>query len=320
MLKNNMLKSKNIKILMGLGVLFVPSMVFGKTSATVVIDSANVVAMPAEAQEAVAQIVRGDLVEVLELIEDGTDNTKWYEIALEETTAFVAQESLVITDTQGTVNIANLNVRSYPDVNDSTIIGKLNIGDQVRIVNKVNGFYKVYVNGEAGFVYAEYIDSNYGKYMQENTLKGVRDLVTGECKLKNIEEAKSEEVVTTSKGESIVATAKKYLGTPYVYGGSSLTKGTDCSGFTQGVMKLEGISIPRTSREQSQTGQLVSKDQMQPGDLLFFGYSKSSIFHTGIYIGNGKMIHSSTARSGGVIIADAFTGGGGPLQVIRRVH
>ena len=163
--------------------------------------------------------------------------------------------------------------------------------------------------------------------IQENTLVGVRDLATGECKVKVQESETQEKVaeetketVASSKGDTIISTAMQYLGTPYVYGGSSLTKGTDCSGFTQGVMKLNGITIPRTSKQQSQTGQLVSKNDMKPGDLLFFGSSKSSIFHTGIYIGNGQMIHASTAKSGGVIIANAFTGGGAPLQVIRRVH
>ncbi len=209
---------------------------------------------------------------------------------------------------QGVVNIDNLNVRSYPDVNHSTVIGKLQTGDQVRIVYKTNKFYKVYINSEPGFVYADYIDTTGVENVEENSIESIRDLITGEAK------------ISSSKGEEIVKTAMQYLGTPYVYGGSSLTKGVDCSGFTQGIMNLQGIHIPRTSKAQSKTGQSISKEQMQAGDLLFFGDSPSSIFHTGIYIGNGQMIHASTSSSGGVIIADAFTGGGAPLQVIRRVY
>lgn len=314
-----MLKNQSVKLLVGLGVLVVPSMVFGKTSATVMADVVDVMAQPYKTQATVAQMRRGDLVEVIEVIEDENQTTKWYEIALEDETAFVGEEFVTITDTQGVAKIDCLNIRSYPDVNDSTVIGQLKQGDEVRIVNRVNNFYKVYINDQAGFVYADYIDSSYGTYMQENTLEGVRDLVTGECKATVKEEVKVEENTDITKGEEIVSIAMNYLGTPYVYGGSSLTKGVDCSGFTQGVMKLAGVQIPRTSKQQSQTGKLVSKSEIQVGDLLFFGYSKSSIFHTGIYIGNGQMIHSSTSSSGGVIIADAFKGGGGPLQVIRRV-
>lgn len=266
-----MLKGKNIKMLLGLGILLAPSMVFGETSAQVTTEVVSVI-----------------------------------------------NESKEI---QGTANIDYLNIRSYPDVQGSTVIGQLRIGEQVRIVNKVNNFYKVHVNGQPGFVYAPYIDCIEGLTIEEATLEGVTDLVTGDCRVKAKEATKQTETsLVTTKGNEIVTKAMNYLGTPYVYGGSSLTNGVDCSGFTQGVMKLVGIHIPRTSKQQSQTGILVSKDQIQPGDLLFFGYSKSSIFHTGIYIGEGKMIHSSTAKSGGVIVANAYNGGGAPLQLIRRVH
>lgn len=265
-----MLRDKKIKMLMGVGILLIPSMVFAETT-TVTTDAAEIVVTQSEAE-----------VNVI----------------------------------HGTANIDHLNVRSYPDTKDSTIMDELKIGDQVNVVYKVNNFYKVYINGEPGFVYVDYIDVIEGAEIEEHELESVRDIVTGECKVQVVEK----ENTVTSKGEVIVNTAMQYLGTPYVYGGSSLTQGTDCSGFTQGVMKLQGISIPRTSKEQSRTGQLVSTNEIQPGDLLFFGYSQSSIFHTGIYIGNGQMIHASTSSSGGVIIADAFTGGGGPLQVIRRVY
>ncbi|MBP3888841.1 MAG: C40 family peptidase [Cellulosilyticum sp.] len=276
-----MLNSRKIKALIGLGVILVPSMIFAETSLETSVEGIEKAALSSQVDEIVL----------------------------------------------GEVNIDGLNVRSYPDTEDSTIIKTLPLGQQVRVIYKTNNFYKVYINGEAGFIYSEYITIPEEIEIQENTLVGVRDLATGECKVKVQESETQEKVaeetketVASSKGDTIISTAMQYLGTPYVYGGSSLTKGTDCSGFTQGVMKLNGITIPRTSKQQSQTGKLVSKNDMKPGDLLFFGSSKSSIFHTGIYIGNGQMIHASTAKSGGVIIANAFTGGGAPLQVIRRVH
>ena len=110
------------------------------------------------------------------------------------------------------------------------------------------------------------------------------------------------EVKTLSS--DIIATAKKYMGTPYVYGGSS-PKGFDCSGFTSYVYKQFGINIPRSSSGQATVGTMVNKSNLQPGDLLIFSNTyKSGVSHTGLYIGNGMFIHSSTTSSGGVIISE----------------
>lgn len=308
-----MLKNKKFKVLLGIGAILVPTMVFGKTSATVNVDVLDIKPNPNLSEEVSTQMYKGDVVEILELVKSEDTDEAWYEIALEDNnTAFVEQESLDITDTEGIANTDRLNIRSYPDVNHSEVIGQLQAGDEVKLLYKVDKFYKVYVNGTSGFVYADYIDTTYGPYMQEQDIESVKDTITGKTR----EESLKEE---NSIGEEIVDIAMKYLGNPYVYGGTSLTNGTDCSGFTQGVMKQVGINIPRTSKSQSQTGTLIAKGQIQKGDLLFFGNSKSSIFHTGIYIGDGKMIHASTPKTG-IIIADAYSGGGAPLQVIRRVY
>lgn len=98
----------------------------------------------------------------------------------------------------------------------------------------------------------------------------------------------------------IVSTAKQLLGReiPYVYGGSSLS-GFDCSGFTQYVYKQHGVNIPRSSVSQAATGTIISKTDLQAGDLLIFSNTyKSGPSHTGIYIGNGQFIHSSTSTKG----------------------
>lgn len=93
----------------------------------------------------------------------------------------------------------------------------------------------------------------------------------------------------SASGSAIVNYAYKFLGTPYIYGGST-TKGFDCSGFTSYVFKNFGVSLPRTSRAQSTVGKAVSYNNLQAGDLVFFGYS--GVSHVGIYIGGGTMIHS----------------------------
>lgn len=103
--------------------------------------------------------------------------------------------------------------------------------------------------------------------------------------------------------QQIVDFAKSYLGNPYVYGGTNLSVGTDCSGFTYAVFRNFGINLGRSSRDQYLNGVSVSKDQLIAGDLVFFNGGTSTINHVGLYIGDGKYIHASTSTTG-VIISD----------------
>lgn len=106
----------------------------------------------------------------------------------------------------------------------------------------------------------------------------------------------SEKVVSATR-TAIVAYAKQFLGNPYVYGGTSLTDGADCSGFTMQVYKHFGIDIGRTSRDQAAKGREISQSEMQPGDLLFYA-SGNYINHVAMYIGGGQIIHASTPATG----------------------
>ncbi len=93
--------------------------------------------------------------------------------------------------------------------------------------------------------------------------------------------------------------AKKWIGTKYVWGGNSLTKGIDCSGFVQQVYKHFGYSTPRVSRDMAKKYTKISIKDLKPGDLIFYGRVKDNyINHVGIYIGNGQVIHSSTNYKG----------------------
>lgn len=100
-------------------------------------------------------------------------------------------------------------------------------------------------------------------------------------------------------GDRVVAKAAEYLGTPYRYGGSS-PAGFDCSGFTKYIFSQFDISLNRSSSDQYSNGVAVSRDELLPGDLVFFN-TYGGISHVGIYCGNGKFIHSSSPSSGGVI-------------------
>lgn len=99
-------------------------------------------------------------------------------------------------------------------------------------------------------------------------------------------------------GTQIASYAKQFVGNPYVHGGTSLTKGADCSGFTQSVFKHFGIKLPRTASSQAKVGKKVSFNNLEPGDLVFYGTGGSKITHVAIYIGNGKIVHAQTPRLG----------------------
>lgn len=105
---------------------------------------------------------------------------------------------------------------------------------------------------------------------------------------------------TSSTRQSVVNFALQFVGNPYVYGGTSLTNGADCSGFTQSVMANFGISIPRTAAAQSGAGTPVSLDAIQPGDLLFYN-GGGGIGHVTMYIGNGQVVHASNSNTGIIV-------------------
>lgn len=101
----------------------------------------------------------------------------------------------------------------------------------------------------------------------------------------------------SSLRSEIVEYARQFIGNPYTYGGTSLTMGTDCSGFTQSVFKSKGIALPRTAREQAEGGKEFPLNKIRPGDLIF--YEKSGkINHVALYIGNKEVIHASNPESG----------------------
>ncbi len=100
--------------------------------------------------------------------------------------------------------------------------------------------------------------------------------------------------------EAIVSFALQYVGCPYVYGGNSLSNGTDCSGFVKLVYQEFGYSLTRRASLQYFDGRVISLDSIQPGDLIFYPepYNQNEIGHVAMYIGNGQVVHASTARTG----------------------
>lgn len=116
-----------------------------------------------------------------------------------------------------------------------------------------------------------------------------------------------EEVRFVLSREILLDTAQVALGTPYRSGGTSLGSGFDCSGFVQWAYKSLGIDLPRTAREQSLFGEPVSRDDLREGDIVAFRHPRRG-YHTGIYVGDGKFIHSPRQRSSVKIVSldDAY--------------
>lgn len=113
-----------------------------------------------------------------------------------------------------------------------------------------------------------------------------------------------------SLSESMTAKAKpllkafSLLGTPYKLGGNNPEKGIDCSGFVKHVYKESaGVSLPRTAREMSREGAPVAKEELQPGDLVFFNTRKRANSHVGIYAGNGEFVHASSSKTKQVTVS-----------------
>ncbi|MGE5703929.1 MAG: C40 family peptidase, partial [Clostridia bacterium] len=101
-----------------------------------------------------------------------------------------------------------------------------------------------------------------------------------------------------NRGEAIVANGKRFLNLHYLWGGMS-SFGYDCSGFAYNMHRSVGLVIPRDAKDQAESGQRIEKDDLLPGDLLFFAFEegKGKVHHVGIYIGNGEMIHSPDSES-----------------------
>lgn len=231
------------------------------------------------------------------------------------------QVALVTTDT--------LKVREKPTV-ESTVLTLVAKGDQFIVKQEKNGWFKIVYEGDkTGFVSADYVDVNYEfeeaisiAEEQERILAEQEAVQAEQIRVAEQEALRAEERRTASIAEAneksqisdnvviknydanssavrnrIVEYALRFEGNPYVWGGTSLTNGADCSGFTQSVFRDNGISIPRTSRTQAISGKRISIDDMQPGDLIFYERN-GTINHVGIYIGNGKVIAASSPETG----------------------
>lgn len=186
-----------------------------------------------------------------------------------------------------------VNLRAEPSTS-SEVLAQLNKYTQVDIKGAQSEWYSVSVNGQSGYIYSDYLELSNGSNVAA---------ASGANVVSNVAVSNGGAVSTTikksSRGSEIVAIAKRYLGTPYVYGGTT-PSGFDCSGFTSYVYKKYGYPINRTASAQMSNGSKVSKANLQPGDLVFFkspSRPSAAAGHVGIYVGNGNFIHSPNSNS-----------------------
>lgn len=203
-----------------------------------------------------------------------------------------------------------INFRQEPNT-DSKILKTFLQNAKITILLEEGNWYKIKHNDQEGYILKMYVSekkvevtSRSSATRQNNTQ--VQETTQTDNKKK--EETTTDPVTTqvSSKASEIVKLAKKYLGSRYVYGGSS-PSGFDCSGFTMYLYKQFGVSLPHSATAQSNRGTRVSKANLQPGDIVFFKDYRTNvgIGHCGIYIGNNQFIHASTEKTG--VITSSLT-------------
>ena len=229
--------------------------------------------------------IRKDKLKKEEPVEENTEE-------VQEEQQEPAQETPIKTQY---VNSTTVNMRQEANTS-STIVTTVSLNTEVQVYSEENGWSKVKVNDKEGYISTSLLsDSKQETSRGQSTSRRTSSTKTTKQTTKNTT-TETTNVPSSSNGSSIVATAKKYLGYKYTYGGSSPSTGFDCSGFTSYVFKQHGISLSRTAAGQYSNGVAVSRSNLQPGDLVMFG--KSGINHVAIYIGGGQIIHASTPSTG----------------------
>ncbi len=231
----------------------------------------------------------------------------WYKVQANGKVGYVWKSFItlggVITeenDQQGKVSALWVAVRSKANFTSS--IQKVLIkGSKLTIKATSGDFYKVESGNKVGYVAKRYI-------------KIVKDTPTTEKEEETTTQKPEDTTQNPAKkvtGQDIIDYAVKFLGNPYVYGGTSLTNGTDCSGFTMSIYKHFGYTIPRTSYGQRAAGiRIASLSLAKPGDIICYNG------HVALYMGNNKIVHASTYKTGIIIGNNASYR---PIVAIRRI-
>lgn len=273
-------------------------------------DYVNVRSTPSEEGEIVGKLYDESVGEFVSEAEGG-----WYEITSGSVTGFVKAEYVVTGDAAvamakevgkriATVTTTTLKVRESASL-DAPVIGLVPIEDELLVKEETDGFVKVDIEEGEGFVSTDYVTLTTEFVKAESKAEEEARLAKEEAERKKANAAAdgtkgskgSGEKVTASagsgRGSSVASYACQFVGNPYVYGGSSLTNGTDCSGFVMSVYANYGVGLPHSSGALRGVGSNVGGlANAQPGDIVCYSG------HVAIYIGNGQIVHASTEKTG----------------------
>ena len=202
-----------------------------------------------------------------------------------------------VKQTLATVKTTTLYVREQPNT-DCAIVTMMPQGEELEVLEVLDGWVKINVDSDEGYVSSDYVE-----------------ISTELLKAMTMTEIRYGQGVSDVR-VSLVQYATQFVGNPYVWGGTSLTRGADCSGFVMSVFANYGISLPHSSGAQSNCGTKISASEAQPGDLFFYG-NGSRINHVAIYIGNGQVVHASSPKSG-IKISGAYYRT--PVKVVRVIN
>lgn len=245
----------------------------------------NIREEPNENGKLIGKLTKDAACEILDIDENGWAHIKSGKVEGYCSTEFLylGEEAVArgreVASMIAIVNTQTLKVRGEPNT-ESIVITLIPQEEELEVVEVMeNGWIKFLLDDEEAYVSGDYVD------VEERLEKAV-----------TLTELKYGQGVSDVRVD-LVQYAKQFVGNPYVWGGTSLTNGADCSGFTLSIYKKYGVSLPHHAASQAQLGTKVDFSAAQPGDLVFYA-KNGSINHVAIYIGNGQVIHASSPKTG----------------------
>lgn len=299
-------------------------------------DYVNVRSIPSEEGEILGKLYDKSVGEFI------SEKDGWYEITSGSVTGYVKAEYCVTGDDAvdlakevgtriATVNTETLFVRESPTT-ESSVVGFVPLSDDLLVTEELDEWVKVNIEEGDGYVSREYVQLSTEFVKAESKAEEEARLAKEAAERRAAQEAaerkmkeaaaksaaSSEQTIIppvtsgsgSALGQSVVDFACQFVGNPYVYGGTSLTNGADCSGFVMSVYSNFGVSLPHSSAADRNVGSAVNGiENAQPGDIICYSG------HVGIYVGNGQIVHASTSKTGIIISSATYRS----ILSIRRI-